>query len=471
MSSLTSLYQYCIGGGDGNTKCFKLPSKTVHKNAHDLKRTLTKNTKDCDKYSSCFKNPIKLGVIKILEYVEIDKSDGKEKPLWFNDPQFIKDHGVSTKYLLNLTSILLTLQEGTQASCALFPIEIARCYQLVDKSDFNVNCNKIDNKCILKIKNNTNGLTQPALNVMTIHNPNFEYGQEIICDKRCGTNNDLSRPYIKCLMLKNEDVFQKHQPGRIFSNKNIKLGKWTPCTENDFTVEQYEKFSGCYTYVTLWEEFMQWVDLGYEQKDPNSGSHIDPTKLPSVTRIKDLLGLLHGWPSGYFIEVYIKSSDLIRPCVNPDTTQNHCQFFNLKDQQEKNAKIKNSVTSLTYNEKYDNYFATSFAKSIEELGIPFSGMGYTMDIRTGRKGIGEFIMKPNAVYYVNNYAPHKEYLIKALKQYRKQHEELDRIHHNCVTDYKINVDKDYGIVQVKKCTVQVKKSLGLQPAELDKMTR
>jgi hypothetical protein len=143
-----------------------------------------------------------------------------------------------------------------------------------------------------------------------------------------------------------------------------------------------------------------WVTTSPQLKNWFGKQHVSDTNL----RLKQLLGLP---PSGtdykYFVEFWVKPSDLFRPCPDSEITDKSCSTcFPANTPQDYINWINESRISRYYAcQLYDQY--------------PWTQLGYTYDWNPENKthvGMSEFVINKNATVYVKSVSTTKEYLKK-----------------------------------------------------------
>lgn len=141
-----------------------------------------------------------------------------------------------------------------------------------------------------------------------------------------------------------------------------------------------------------------WVTTSPQLKNWFHQQHVADTNL----RLKQLLGLP---PSGtnynYFVEFWVKPSDLFRPCPDNEINDKSCSTcFPANTPPDYINWINESRISRYYAcQLYDQY--------------PWTQLGYTYDWNPGNPthvGMSEFVIRKNATVYVKQVSTTKQYL-------------------------------------------------------------
>src|ERR1051326_5104183 len=107
-------------------------------------------------------------------------------------------------------------------------------------------------------------------------------------------------------------------------------------------------------------------------------------------RLKEFLGLDPSWNYDVFVEMWVRPTDLFRPCPDPEITDSKCNL-DLSDKPPLVRHIKN------YNSFFKNLYYERFRS---QPMAPWTGLGYTYDwgSQGSKRGASEFIMVPKARY-------------------------------------------------------------------------
>lgn len=121
-------------------------------------------------------------------------------------------------------------------------------------------------------------------------------------------------------------------------------------------------------------------------------------------RLKQLLGLPPTSQYSYFVEFWVKPSDLFRPCPDKEINDSSCELCFPENTDSTHIKWinENRISRYYPCELYDKY--------------PWSQLGYTYDWNTENKdhmGLSEFVIKQNSNIVVNAIYTTKEYLNKS----------------------------------------------------------
>jgi len=123
------------------------------------------------------------------------------------------------------------------------------------------------------------------------------------------------------------------------------------------------------------------------------------TTTPTQLRLKQLFGLPSDSYKEYFIEFWVKPSDLFRPCPDAEITDNVCQICF-------DANATNDHKNWINQTRLGSYFNCELNKN-----YPFTALGYTYDWGNDQNhvGLSEFVIKENAnivvhkIYATQNY--------------------------------------------------------------------
>jgi len=110
-------------------------------------------------------------------------------------------------------------------------------------------------------------------------------------------------------------------------------------------------------------------------------------------RLDELLGLPPVANYSYFLEVWVKPKDLVRPCFDPAIDTNVCEFAPSKNDQQ-----RADYMCWLYQYIYDSYCDPDMMKR-----YPFSHLGYTYDWNHKNKshvGLSEFVIGKNKNIYI-----------------------------------------------------------------------
>ncbi|MEM7085994.1 MAG: hypothetical protein AAF489_07420 [Bacteroidota bacterium] len=131
------------------------------------------------------------------------------------------------------------------------------------------------------------------------------------------------------------------------------------------------------------------------QKDPNM-------------RLRQLLGLQPLTVETFFLEVWVKPTDLFRPCPDNGTADTHCDLNMPETVTAAYRKWFNNLRAIQYNDCTDKLF--------HEYGYPWTQLGYTYDWSPENPthvGLSEFVITRNTDIYVSGKYATKEYCIVA----------------------------------------------------------
>lgn len=118
-------------------------------------------------------------------------------------------------------------------------------------------------------------------------------------------------------------------------------------------------------------------------------------------RLKQLLGLPPTAAYSYFIEFWVKPSDLYRPCPDKEITDNHCNLCFPKDAEQAHIQWINEY-------RINSYYNCELYKK-----YPWTQLGYTYDWNPNNKnhiGLSEFVIPANKNIVVKAIYSTEEYL-------------------------------------------------------------
>ncbi len=172
-----------------------------------------------------------------------------------------------------------------------------------------------------------------------------------------------------------------------------------------------------YLLVSSWKE-----EVKYYKNDPNTGFYntgkypIWVTTAPQLKnicsqksfgkkegldlRLKQILGLPPNVNKLYFVEFWVKPSDLFRPCPDAAIDDNSCGLgFPDGTTDEHKTWINNQRLASYYNATWDKNY-------------PWTELGYTYDWNPKKKdhvGVSEFVIKGNADIVVRGFVSTEDY--------------------------------------------------------------
>jgi|ERR1051326_7468759 hypothetical protein len=181
---------------------------------------------------------------------------------------------------------------------------------------------------------------------------------------------DNKHTHLLVVTWKNRDTFQ-----RYYQNE-----KRTSANENSVT------------WVTAVPEVQKFCQQYFGETKDDAALNL---------RLKEYLGLHPSRQYDVFVEMWVRPSDLFRPCPDPEISDSQCRL-ELSDRSPKVRHIKN------YNDFYRDLYYKSFRSA---LGVPWTGLGYTYDWGnpTSKKGNSEFVLVPKAAYAIRRAVPTAEY--------------------------------------------------------------
>jgi hypothetical protein len=119
------------------------------------------------------------------------------------------------------------------------------------------------------------------------------------------------------------------------------------------------------------------------------------TQKDPIMRLRQLLGLQPFTQETFFLEVWVKPSDLYRPCPDNETTDTVCELNVPDDITEGYRMWFNHTRAVQYNDCTDTEF--------HEYGYPWTQLGYTYDWspeNPSHIGLSEFVIRRHVNIYV-----------------------------------------------------------------------
>ena len=160
------------------------------------------------------------------------------------------------------------------------------------------------------------------------------------------------------------------------------------------------------------EEYVTWV---FQKSQLQSrAKELDLQKMDNVDlsiRLDQLLGLAPS-PTDttrQFVEMWVKPSDLFRPCPAPAVDDTSCDLYLPSTE----SKVK--VGSMTYRQWFVNNIYEAYYK---EDSQPWTRLGYTWDWNRRNKdhiGLSEYIIQPGASVIIRDIAPTVDWVRKNVK--------------------------------------------------------
>ncbi|MCW3122753.1 MAG: hypothetical protein JWQ38_2245 [Flavipsychrobacter sp.] len=151
---------------------------------------------------------------------------------------------------------------------------------------------------------------------------------------------------------------------------------------------KYNTTTGLYSYNT--GNYPVFVTVAPYLKERDFG-HLKDKKL--TMRLNQLLGLPPVARYSYFLEIWVKPEDMIRPCFDPAISTNVCEF----------APSKGDKQNETYMNWLYQYIYDSYQDPDQMKQYPFSHLGYTYDWNPRNRshvGLSEFVIGKNKDIYV-----------------------------------------------------------------------
>jgi hypothetical protein len=120
-------------------------------------------------------------------------------------------------------------------------------------------------------------------------------------------------------------------------------------------------------------------------------------------RLRQLLGLTPTEQDKYFIEFWVNTTDLFRPCPDKEITDNKCNLcFTMQDS-----------LDMNHVQWMNNNWLNSYFKCGLYSQYPWTGLGYTYDWNPKNKthkGLSEFLVRKNSTIYLNRERTTENYL-------------------------------------------------------------
>jgi hypothetical protein len=149
-----------------------------------------------------------------------------------------------------------------------------------------------------------------------------------------------------------------------------------------------DKATGYYTYNT--GNYPIFISAAPHLKNMQLGDLSDD-KLN--LRLDQLLGLPPTANYSYFLEIWVKPEDIFRPCFDPATNTNVCEF----------TPSKKDAANTDYMCWLYQYIYGSFSSTNEMQRYPFTHLGYTYDWSPKNKshvGLSEYVIGTNKNIYI-----------------------------------------------------------------------
>lgn len=186
------------------------------------------------------------------------------------------------------------------------------------------------------------------------------------------------------------------------SNRDLKR-KMIHDTEHILVVTWAEKqfqVSGSEAYVTTGEIWVTVVPELLQRmkniKDKNKS-----------IRLRQLLGLTPIEPDKFFIEFWVKTTDLFRPCTDKEITDKKCNL----------CFSKQDSLDVSHVKWMNDNWLTSYFKCGLYNQYPWTALGYTYDWNPQNrthKGVSEFLVRKNSTIYLNRVHTTESYLNEPL---------------------------------------------------------
>jgi hypothetical protein len=146
-----------------------------------------------------------------------------------------------------------------------------------------------------------------------------------------------------------------------------------------------------------WE---MWVTVSGEAKTAAKASGLSGDAL--ALRMREYIGLPPDGNYQYWVEFYVKPTDIYRPSADPDPGDCEAEIDFTTNAE--------TTVSDSYKAWYYNYAKSSY--NLSRNGYPWTRLGYTYDWRTGASEVGfsEFVIRPGSTITVVSVAANAAYL-------------------------------------------------------------
>ena len=133
-----------------------------------------------------------------------------------------------------------------------------------------------------------------------------------------------------------------------------------------------------------------WVTIVPELKEFCLKTKIQPDE--KETRLKQLLGLPPNKEKTRFVEIWVATRDLYRPCPDPEISDRECELD-----------FPQPETAIQVSDEHKTWFNHQLDTSYTENGYPWTRLGYTYDWadQTADIGISEFVIREGATIIIN----------------------------------------------------------------------
>jgi len=183
----------------------------------------------------------------------------------------------------------------------------------------------------------------------------------------------------------------------INGKQYVLVATWTADTPAYNKIGKYDSSNGLWAYNT--KDHKIWVTLDpYLKEEPYK--NMSDKKLDM--RLKQLIGLPPTSVYNYFLEVWVRPEDVVRPCFDPATNTNVCEF----------TPSEKDKLNITYSYWLYQYLYNSYSNPDRMKRYPFSHLGYTYDWNHKNRshvGLSEFVIDSYKDVYVNRVYTTRQY--------------------------------------------------------------
>lgn len=226
-------------------------------------------------------------------------------------------------------------------------------------------------------------LLMPVLAVFLFSCSNSYYYKKGLYHAQNPTPDKVNRQLTQVVSSNNKLVWNT-----INGQQYVLAVTWKADTTFYTKKSNYNNQTGLYSYNT--GNYPVFVTAAPYLKEKKL-SKLNDKKL--TMRLNQMLGLPPKSKYSYFMEVWVKPEDIIRPCFSSSITANACEFSPSKEDA-----LNTDHMSWLYKYIYDSYQDPD-----REKRYPFSHLGYTYDWNHKNKshvGLSEFVIGKNKDIYV-----------------------------------------------------------------------
>jgi hypothetical protein len=224
----------------------------------------------------------------------------------------------------------------------------------------------------------TNGCDSDRYPVSPIENSNEEVYLEAVHDAMIAEESEICSSLIA---IKPENSYLNWSNGYVLVVTWTKYGSSYPVND---------------TVFTWWGE--TWVTVAPELKDWYKRNPVSKEKI--TLRTEQLLGLPMNSGNNFFVEMWVKPDDLLRPAYDNEINDNTCGLF-----------LPGTV-SESYTSWFNENIIYSYYAQNDHDKYPWTRLGYTYDWGNPENEIGlsEFIIKKDARVIIKSLTSTEEYI-------------------------------------------------------------